>query len=88
MGADAGIDIIYPDIIIACILPADVLVDRIFLIRAGGIAVEGKERLAGIINRKTEVVQVLYHIGTAEVPGSTGINGYVNYVTRFYRFIF
>jgi hypothetical protein len=84
VSADAGIDIVYPYAVIAGILPADVLVDGIFLIGTGRVAVKCEESLFRIINLQSEIVQVLYHIGASEVPGSTGVNCYVNNVTRFY----
>ena len=58
------------------------LVGSIFLIRTRRIAVECEKGPRGISNGEPVLLQMLYHVGSAKIPGYACVNPDIHYLAR------
>lgn len=78
VGADAGVDVVDGDVVLAGVLAAEVLVLGVFLVAASGVAVEGEEGFFGVVDGEVVVLEVFDDVGAAEVAGGSDVDGEVD----------
>jgi len=82
VGANAAVEIINRNLMLAGKKAAALLVGGIFLVRSRGIAVEGKPGLRGVGDPQVVVNQVFHHVGAPEIAGQSHIDVHVHDFSR------
>ena len=82
MSTDAGVNVKDPDAVFPGKEPALLLVGRVLLVRAAGIAVEREEGFSRVHDAKPVVLQVLHHVRAAEVAGDAEVDCHISDVAR------